>query len=107
MGKGSIAVVALVLTILVPRHGWAGNAGCQDEVNEANAEWRSKFPWGPSSKPGNNAIVEDRRGHRFLVAEYDSMHRRLNAGRTLCQRGDSEEAHRQLQVVHTWLSSER
>jgi hypothetical protein len=99
-----LAFAALILGVSLLRGAMADDGVCTGEVEAANAEWRYKFPWGPSQKPGNNAVIEDRRGHRFSVVEYESMHRRLNAGRRLCRDGNLDGAHHQIQIVRQWLS---
>ncbi len=104
-------MAGLVFAVLVlgafPLHQASADDGvCGGEIEAANAEWRYKFPWGPSQKPGSNAVIEDRRGHRFSVVEYESMHRRLNSGRRLCHGGDTDGARHQIQIVRQWLSPE-
>lgn len=101
-----LILAALTFGAFSLRGALADGGACDGEVRAANADWRYRFPWGPSQKPGNNAVIEDRRGHRFSVVEYESMHRRLSVGRRLCRDGDSDGALHQIRIVRRWLSSD-
>ena len=78
---------------------------CVTDAEALNKEWQWTWPKPPSPKPRSTEIIEDRRGHRYTVSEYESMYLRLNQSWKLCQDGNLVEARNKMFIVRSWLNA--
>ena len=106
--RRSLAIALIILAVAGPaaRAQSIPPGDCGTEVETLNREWRWTWPKLPSPKPGNNAFIEDRQGHRYSVTEYEAMHRRLDRSRRLCRNGAVDEAKTEMTIVRGWLNAD-